>query len=469
MTATTKSLRFSAALVGALAAGGCNTIDVGDLNSPGLDELSTNPTPVAINTVATGLLVGLRNNIAETNGYIVLLGMMGREGFNLNTNSDPRYMSEMIAGPLDPGSGAFGANTWAQRYANIRNATTLLNAVGGVSDNLLPQAQKEGIRGFAKTIQAIEFLRVIATRDIHGAVIDVDRSPTGEPGAVATRAETYAKVVALLEEGRTHLLAAGSNFSFPLGDGFAGFNTPANFLKINRAFRARVAVYLNDWNTALTALSQSFLDTGASLGLGAYHTFTTGSGDLTNNILTGAPVIRANPLLRTAAQLRGNGEIDLRASSKLATGTSATGTSGATSITSDQDFTIYPTNTTPVAIIRNEELILLRAEANLGLTNIAQALVDINFIRSNSGGLPSYAGPQTAAAVLDELLYNKRYSLLWEGGHSWIDFRHYGKLASLPRMTANGKFFPAMPFPNNECLVRSNAASLAGCAPVPGF
>lgn len=469
MTATTKSLRFTAALVGALAAGGCNTLDVGDLNNPGLDELNTSPTPVAINTVATGLLVGLRNNMAEPNGYIVLLGMMGREGFNLNTNSDPRYMAEMIAGPLDPGSGAFGANTWPQRYANIRNATTLLNTVGGVSDNLMTATQKEGIRGFAKTIQAIEFLRIIVTRDAFGAVIDVDRSPTGEPGAIASRAEVYARIVALLEEGRTHLLAAGSSFSFPLGDGFAGFNTPASFLKVNRAFRARVAVYLNDWNAALTALGQSFLDTGASLGLGAYHTYTTGSGDLTNNILRGTPVIRANPVLLTAAQLRGNGQIDLRASSKIATGSAATGASGATTITSNQDFTVYPTNTTPVAIIRNEELILLRAEANLGLNNIAQALVDINFIRNNAGGLPNYTGLQTAALVLDELLYNKRYSLLWEGGHSWIDFRHYNKLTSLPRMTANGKFFPAMPFPNNECLVRSNAASLAGCAPVPGI
>jgi len=469
MTASITSRRLTAALMGALAVVGCNTLDVGDLNNPGIEELSTNPSAVAINTLATGLLVGLRNNVAEPNGYIVLLGMMGREGFNLNTNSDPRYMSEMIAGPLDPGSGAFGANTWPQRYANIRNATTLLNALEGVSDNALSPERKEGIRGFAKTIQAIELLRIIVTRDVNGAVIDVDRSPTGEPGAIATRAETYARIVALLEEARTHLLAAGTAFSFPLGDGFAGFNTPANFLKVNRAFRARVAVYLNDWTTALAALGQSFLDTGVSLGVGAYHTYSTGSGDLTNNILRGTAVLRANPLLITAAQLRANGQVDLRVSSKLATGTSATGTSGATSITSDQDFTIYPTNTTRVPIIRNEELILLRAEANLGNNNIAQALVDINFIRSNAGGLPNYAGAVTAGAVLDELLYNKRYSLLWEGGHSWIDFRHYNKLTALPRMTANGKFFPAMPFPNNECLVRSNAASLAGCAPVPGI
>jgi hypothetical protein len=117
-----------------------------------------------------------------------------------------------------------------------------------------------------------------------------------------------------------------------------------------------------------------------------------------------------------------------------------------------------------VAIIRNEELILLRAEANLGSSNLAQAVIDINFIRANSGGLPVYTGAVTAPALLDELLYNKRYSLLWEGGHSWIDHRHYGKLASLPRMVTGGKFFTKMPFPNNECLARADAATQPGCA-----
>src|SRR5262249_16361976 len=115
-----------------------------------------------------------------------------------------------------------------------------------------------------------------------------------------------------------------------------------------------------------------------------------------------------------------------------------------------------------------EELILLRAEANLGLGNLAQALSDINFIRNNSGGLPNYSGPVTAAALLDELLYNKRYSLLWEGGNSWIDYRHYNKLTNLPRMVTGGKFFSKMPFPTNECLARSDAASQAGCSPEVG-
>jgi hypothetical protein len=69
--------------------------------------------------------------------------------------------------------------------------------------------------------------------------------------------------------------------------------------------------------------------------------------------------------------------------------------------------------------------------------------------------------------VLDELLYNKRYSLLWEGGYSWIDLRHYGKLTTLPRGLTDGHFFTKMPFPDNECLAR-NPAPTDGCGPEVG-
>jgi hypothetical protein len=456
------------AVIGGLMLGACDDLDVGDLNAPGLDELQENPTRVGVTTATTGLLIGLRAGIAEPNGWIALLGAMGREGFNLNTTSDPRYIAEMIVGPLDPGSGAFGGNFWGARYANIRNTELVLAAVDNVPEAEMEEAEREGIRGFAKTIEALELLRVILTRDANGAVIDVNRPVTGEPGPIVSREEVYTRISELLDESEAHLQAGGPTFAFRLGAGFSGFDTPATFLQVNRALRARVAVYLDDWAGALAALAESFISTTAPLGLGVYHVYGTGSGDLQNNILTGAPQIRANPLLIAEAQTRANGQPDLRVTTKIETGTAFTGIAGGSSITSDQHFIIYPENTSPVPIIRNEELILLRAEANLGLGNITEALADINFIRTSSGGLPAYSGPTTAGAVLDELLYNKRYSLLWEGGHSWIDHRHYDKLTDLPRMVAAGKFFTKMPFPINECLVREPEPT-TGCGPESGF
>lgn len=47
-------------------------------------------------------------------------------------------------------------------------------------------------------------------------------------------------------------------------------------------------------------------------------------------------------------------------------------------------------------LIKNEELILLRAEANIGLDNLAAAVPDIDLVRTTSGGLPAYAGQSTS-------------------------------------------------------------------------
>jgi hypothetical protein len=455
MTSTTKALAATA-LAAALLVGACDAFDATDLNNPGLDELQNTPTPTGVNTAATGLLIGLRTSWGVQNGFIPLLAILGREGYNLDP-ADPRFVSEMLGGPLNGGSPAFGGNLWGQRYANIRTANTVLAAVEKVVG--LSDAQKEGIRGFAKTLQALDLLWVIDTRDGNGAVIDADIPPTDPPGEVVTKAETFARIVVLLEEGRAHLLNAGPDFSFPLSEGFEDFDAPVSFIRFNRAIRARVAVYLDDWAGALTALSGSFLDTGGPLSLGAYHVFSAGAGDILNNLFDPeGRALNAHPSLRTDAQLRANGERDLRFQAKVQPRAAPVTTFG---ITTDVLFSVYNSPTAPVPIIRNEELILLRAEANLGLNNIALALQDLNLVRTTSGGLPAYAGPQTAAAVLDALLYEKRYSLLFEG-HRWIDLRHYGKLGTLPKDLPAHKIFSKFPLPRAECIIR--ATPPAGCA-----
>ena len=455
MTSITKALGATT-LATALLVGGCDAFDATDLNNPGLDEFQNNPTPVSVNTAATGMLIGLRTSWGVQNGFIPLLAILGREGYNLDP-ADPRFVSEMLGGPLNGGSPAFGGNLWGQRYANIRTENTVLTALDKVVG--MTDQQKNGVRGFAKTLQALDLLWVINTRDENGAVIDADIPPTAAPAPIATRTETFNRIVAILDQGQTDLASAGTTFSFPLSSGFADFNTPASFIKFNRAIRARVAVYLNDWAGALTALSASFLNTGAPLTLGAYHSFSPGAGDILNALYDPeGRALNAHPSLRTDAQLRANGQPDLRFQTKVQLRAEPVTTQG---ITTDVLFTVYTSPTASVPIIRNEELILLRAEANIGLTNYALAVQDINLIRSTSGGLPNYTGPQTASAMLDALLYEKRYSLLFEG-HRWIDLRHYNKLGTMPKDLPAHKIFSKFPLPRSECIIRSTQP--AGCA-----
>jgi hypothetical protein len=70
-------------------------------------------------------------------------------------------------------------------------------------------------------------------------------------------------------------------------------------------------------------------------------------------------------------------------------------------------------------------------------------------------------------SLLDELLYQKRYSLWWEWGHSWVDRRHYNKLLTLPRDAASHRIFDILPYESNECFARSQAPR--GCTGVSGL
>jgi hypothetical protein len=69
--------------------------------------------------------------------------------------------------------------------------------------------------------------------------------------------------------------------------------------------------------------------------------------------------------------------------------------------------------------------------------------------------------------LLDELLYEKRYSLVWENGDRWVDLRHYGKLATLPKDRTGDLIFPYLRIPVNECKPRTPAPW--GCAAATGL
>ena len=433
-----------------LAAAACSDLTVPDYNNPSLEDLETNPTPAKIATAAQGLLVGSRQQIGAQNGYISLLGIVGRESYNFDP-ADPRFITEMLIGPLDGGSPAFGGNLFPLQYRNIRNGHILLRALDGVVG--LTDAQKEAVRGFAKTIMALDFLYVINTRDDLGAPIDVDRAPTDEPAPIASKAEVFAHIVSLLNEAEAHLAAAGSTgFPFGLPAGFAGFDTPATFTEFNRALKARVDVYMGNTDEALISLAESFLDPAASLDLGVYYSYGTGSGDLDNQLYdpTGRAIL-AHPSIETDAQLKANGQPDDRLTRKVER---LDEERTVQDITTDLVFTIYESNEAPIPIIRNEELILLRAEARLAEGDLPGATQDINTVRTRSGGLPPLVGTPTAAQLLDEIVYNRRYSLLLEGGHRWIDARRLGRLSTLPRALPTHNIFSRFPLPEADCLAR---------------
>jgi hypothetical protein len=439
--------RSLAALAAVAAAAGCGDLTVPDYNNPAVDEFVNDPTTGAVRAAATGLQIGARIGLTDRTGYVAMLGVVGRESYILDS-SDPRYVSELLQGPLS-NSGAFGAGMWTPRYANIRNANLLLQALPNVEG--FSAAELEAIRGWAKTWQALEFLLVINTRDLNGAPIAVDVpfiDAIENPAPFANRAAVFARIVSLLEEGRTHLLAGGDAFPFPIGRGMAPFSTPPTFLRFNRALRARVAVYLGDYAGAVALFPQTFLDTGADLNRGAYHTF--GSSEGQGNELSSTFNYARPALVNDAETQQGSSAPDRRVVEKIGPHPNPRTQQG---LTSDRQFRMYPTTASDLPIIDNEELILLRAEARWFTGDKPGAMADLNLIRERAGNLAPIAQPATDADFVTALLKERKYSLMFEG-HRWIDARRFGRLESLGRDVPSHIIVPRWSIPEAECLAR---------------
>lgn len=429
-----------------LVFGSCNIVDeVPDFNNPSLTEVTDSPTPASVNALATGVLIGARE---QPEDYLYVTGIVGREMYDFDVAT--LSTSQLIFGPLDPG--VWGGLGWVSQYQNVRNIQILLSALERVEN--MTDEEKEGIRGFAKTIEAYELLTVINTRDTNGAVIDIPADPTGDPGPLVGKDQVFSRIDELLDEANTHLQNSGDSFSFNLSTGFSDFDSPSTFLAFNRALKARVAVYQGNYEDALSALENSFLDLTAPLDAGAYHVYSTSSGSATNPFSSrsqgDAPSYVAKDSYETDAQSKLNGNPDDRFQEKFRKLPSVQKRLG---LQTDITFTIYNTPEKSIPIIRNEELILLRAEANLNLDNISQAAADINFVRRESGGLEDRED-LNAGNILDELLYNKRYSLYMEGGHRWLDLRRYGLLDRISLGNPEAVIFEKFPIPLNECLGR---------------
>ena len=117
-------------------------------------------------------------------------------------------------------------------------------------------------------------------------------------------------------------------------------------------------------------------------------------------------------------------------------------------LTGNYDVFIYESNTDPVGVIRNEELILIYAEAN-HISNPSGAVTAINIVRE-AADLGPYTGGTTPEELVEEILYNRRYSLFAEGGHRWIDARRFGILDTLPIDRAGDDVFIQFPIPLTE-------------------
>jgi hypothetical protein len=467
---TMRRIIGAAALIGMLTAS-CKNLEVSDLNAPSLSDLETGATRSGIAAAVQGLIAETRTNAG---GLVSTYGSFGREGYNLDPSNPQNAANVYVSLDQDINVG------WVTAYRTLKQGNTVMTSVDGVAG--VTAAEREGVKGFVKTLEAMALLQLIMGNDVSGAAVDVAAKTNDPLPPVVGRTQVYQRIVSLLDEAVTHLNAAGAAFSFQLPPGFTGFSTPQTFLKFNKALRARANVYTKNFTGALTDLGLSFVDaTGATpLTAGVYWDYSTQAGDAVNPVYD--PTTRqrfAHPSFLANAKLKSGGAKDNRALTKVA----AIDTVVRNAFTVTEKLTVYTTSAAPIPIIRNEELVLLRAEANLACAGVSPALncsasvpaqtaalADLNVTRQTSGGLPAIALGTwlalTEAQRLDTLLYEKRYSLFWEFGTTWIDARNYGKLALLPKDRPGDVVFPYFMIPTTECNQRT-ASPPAGCTQRP--
>jgi hypothetical protein len=458
----------------ALVAAGCKDNPVANpIDLPTVDQLSGPLTAPALQFIGTGALAQDRAS-ANAFAYAIESGIFARDVYRIDA-SEPRFVQETLGGNPDPGSFA-GGGAWAGYYIAIRAENTILKALGNVAPNQFSPAQVTATQGFVRTMKALEYWRVIEMHDSVGAAIQAD-----DPNVltdIKCKATVTAYIAALLDSANADFTTAGgaTTIPFTLPSGFTNFgrdySVVSNLVLFNRALKGKVDFYrgLDRKNptpalfpTAIAELTQAL--GGAAPGAvpvanfkkGPYYVFVPGGSENTPNTISDSK-IGLNPLVKDSVQAG-----DTRAS-KIVARSATSGFGLATSITYVGAVASTANQSAPLGLLRDEELVLLRAQAYIEAGQLANAILDINSVRTNYG--LSAVAPATKTAAINAVLYEKRYSFLFEGPQRLNDLREYGRLNAtyLRPETTTDPYNAALPIPRAELNARGLTTNPA-CTP----
>lgn len=414
-------------LSGAVASlSGCSYFEINKLedpNFPTLASVSSNATKQQLDFLASGTFSELRTNGDGIVWYHQLTGIIGREVYVL-ANSDGRYVTNPLGtAPFDNNN--FLSGRYFTTYSSARRTARILVATANNTSSVT-QEQKNGYIGLGKTAEAYAMLVLSDLQYENGLRVEV--TDEQKPGKIQPYPVVLAAIKTLLTDGDAALAKAGTDLAFPVPSGFAAFGNVAGFRQFNRALAARLAIRANNYPDALAATAAAgrfFSDDALPVTAGPRFNFSATAGDAVN------PLFQApNAALSVTTVAHPTFRTDIRPGdtriNKIAARTTRLSRQG---LGSNDDVVLYPTQTSPIPVIKREELLLIAAEANANTGNLPLAVIQIDKV-GTAYGLPAYTGPITVAGLTDEILYQRRYSLFFEG-QRWVDLRRLNKLDKL--------------------------------------
>ena len=422
-----------------IAFSGCELDEIENPNAPAVGSFDDGASQADIQLLAVGMEAVMRNDLEF---HYDTMSILAREYYDL-TGVDPRFTGELLKGPLD-NNGFLTTRSFAAWYKIVKSGNVLINAVensqAGFSDEV-----KNSYYGFAKTLKAYALLMVLNRQYDNGIRLDVN--DPDNLGPIVGYDEALTGIKNLLDEGMGNLSNATPEFDFPLSSGFEGFNTSSTFGQFNRSIAARVALYQGNYSDVLSLLNNSFFNLGGDLYLGPSHVFGLTGNDIANAQFH-VPNQSGQEFMVHDTWIADAAEGDNRVAEKSLLFDGEVLFDG---LSADYQIAVYDSNVDPVYLIRNEELILMYAEANAS-SNPTESISAINIVR-NAAGLASYDGATDASSLIEEILVQRRYSLLAEG-HRLVDLRRLNKLNEnyIPLDREGDNILDKFPTPFNEGL-----------------
>jgi hypothetical protein len=422
-----------------------------------------------LQSLATGIIATDRTAVGGA--YFLWGSIMARDAI-VPTGNETRFLTEFYELQPDP-SDFIGGSQWTLYYATIRAAHNLLKDPALTK---LSAGDQAAASGFLRTLIALEYIRIIEYRDQNGVVIQGDDPAKVDP--IRTKQVGLAYASALLDSALTNLSAGSATVPFTVPPGYqlhGDYSQTANIILLNRGLKGKAEVFraldakspnAGSAATAITALNQALAGaptpvTQDYLNQGPWYQYNPGS-----------PETFANPLPSSTNLLTNNFANSIMpgdARQAEIVPTKPQTVRNPAYVGANRLPITDPTNaanqTAPLPVIRNAELYLLRAQAEIATGDLVSATADINVVHTVEGGLPAYSTFTTAAGAIQAVLYEYRYSFAYMGPQHIDAIREYGGLTpayvSAPGIPTPGPAVDALvqmlPIPQNEVNARNGS------------
>jgi hypothetical protein len=387
-----------------------------------------------VQNLVTGVLAQDRSATSAFS-YLLYPEGLARNALRPDPN-EPRYVADLIVMQMDP-SAFIGSSGWNGYYTTIRAANQLL--VSPRVTTLTP-GDKNAVLGLVQTIKALSYIRLLQLRDTLGVVIQTDAITTPDPIRTKTAVLTY--TTALLDSAYTNLTATGVSANVPVTvpSGYktnGDFSLTSNLALFNRGLKGEVEVYrtLDHQNpcttcaaTAITALNTAIAGlpspgTATSLAFGPYFEYNPSAPE-------SFPYPLADPRIYVTdnwVQAAQSGDARLANVSQSST---ASPTNGGLNqaLTYKNSLTLSTNQTRSLPIRRAALWYLLRAQAEAASGQYAQASADVSVVHQVEGGFATPVAFATPAGAQSAILYEYRYSMIFQGPFHLGALRQYSAL-----------------------------------------